>query len=210
MHPITRRELWQAQATLLTAILLQLSISSDLRFGSKYAITALELGLLVAIAFLAPRRHRSAGRLNKTVASLMIGLVSIANAGTLILVANALINGSHLPGHEILSAALAIFLTNIVVFGLWFWEIDSPGLSGSHKQNASTHFQFPQTQNDKHGNWRPTFFDYLYVSLTNSTAFSPTDALPLTHTTKFLMGFQALISLVTVVLVTARAVNILG
>jgi uncharacterized membrane protein len=85
--------------------------------------------------------------------------------------------------------------------------MDSPGLSGHHNKETE-HFLFPQEAAKK--SWAPTFFDYLYVSLTNSTAFSPTDTLPLTHTAKLLMSGQALISLLTVVLVTARAVNILG
>ncbi len=93
------------------------------------------------------------------------------------------------------------------MFGLWYWELDSPGLSGRHKEDE--HFQFPQEEH-KESHWHPTFFDYLYVSLTNGTAFSPTDTMPLTHIAKALMSIQALISLITVVLVTARAVNILG
>jgi uncharacterized membrane protein len=120
---------------------------------------------------------------------------------------NALIHGSSgLPGKSLLAGAFAIFITNIIVFGLWYWELDSPGLSGRHKASAD-HFQFPNRPNSS---WRPLFFDYLYVSLTNSTAFSPTDTMPLTHAAKALMSAQALIALLTVVLVTARAVNILG
>ena len=111
-----------------------------------------------------------------------------------------------------LSGAIAIFLTNIIVFCLWYWELDSPGLSGVIKDNKGKpkHFQFPQTVGQKDGNWKPTFFDYLYVSITNSTAFSPTDTMPLSHSAKLLMSAQALVALLTVVLVTARAVNILG
>jgi uncharacterized membrane protein len=95
---------------------------------------------------------------------------------------------------------------------LWYWELDSPGLTGAKKHDAKPKFDFPQMESKlKEGeSWEPTFFDYLYVSITNASAFSPTDTLPLTHMVKAIMSTQALISLLTVVLVTARAVNILG
>lgn len=208
MHPIGRRELWHAQLTLLLAVALQLSLNSELRVGSHYVVAGLEILLIAAIGFTAPRRHRIGAHIHRAFATLMIGIISLANAGQLALLINALLNGSDIPGKELLTGAMAIFITNIIMFGLWFWELDSPGLTGRH-DHQNEHFEFPQELNDK-TNWEPTFFDYLYVSLTNSTAFSPTDTLPLTHFAKSLMSAQALISLLTVVLVTARAVNILG
>ena len=210
MHPITRKELWQAQTALLVAIALQLTIANELSIGSKSMVALLELLLVFAIGFTAPRRHSTAAGPHKTLSILIIGLVSTANAIELGLLTKALIKGSELPGKTLLSGALAIFLTNIIMFGLWYWELNSPGLSGRHKAELDDHFQFPQETSSKSTNWKPTFFDYLYLSLTNSTAFSPTDTLPLTHVAKALMSVQALISLLTVVLVTARAVNILG
>lgn len=209
MHPIGRRELWQAQAALLVAIALQLTITPRLSIGPKYLVAILELLLVFGIGFTAPRRHSTAAGPHKTFSLLIIGLVSLANAYELGLLTKALISGTHLPGRTLLTGALAIFLTNIIMFGLWYWELGSPGLSGRHKSRQGEHFKFPQEDMHESG-WRPTFFDYLYVSLTNATAFSPTDTMPLTHTAKSLMSVQALISLLTVVLVTARAVNILS
>jgi uncharacterized membrane protein len=206
MHPIDRTELWHAEATLALAIILQITISPKLQLGPKYLVASLLLLLVVAVAFTAPKRHLDRVRSHLTISTLLIGLVSLANAGELAMLTNALIHSSDIPGKSLLSGALAIFLTNIIVFGLWYWELDSPGLSGRHKR-ANDDFQFPQSSR---ATWRPTFFDYLYVSLTNSTAFSPTDTMPLTHMAKVLMSVQALIALLTVVLVTARAVNILG
>jgi uncharacterized membrane protein len=208
MHPINRKELWIAELTLLIAIVLQLTIPKELLFGPKYTVSALLLCLVVAVAFTAPRRHIGRGKPHVTLSILIIALVSIANAGELALLTKALITvGSQIPGKSLLSGALAIFLTNIIVFGLWYWELDSPGLSG-HRKRTADDFQFPQEQDNSR--WCPQFFDYLYLSLTNSTAFSPTDTMPLTHLAKGLMSIQALIALLTVVLVTARAVNILG
>lgn len=209
MHPITRRELWYAQITLLTAILLQLTLTDTLRFGPKLLVAGLELLLVFAIGFTGPRRHTNSAVAHRSLSVLLISLVSLANAGQLALLTKALINGSQLPGKTLLSGALAIFLTNIIMFGLWYWELDSPGLSGRHKNKSNENFLFPQYANGA-TSWKPGFVDYLYISLTNGTAFSPTDTLPLTHRAKSLMSVQALISLLTVVLVTARAVNILG
>jgi len=96
---------------------------------------------------------------------------------------------------------MAIYLTNIIVFGLWYWELDNTRVEVAD-------FLFPQMATKP--SWRPTFFDYVYVSITNATAFSPTDTLPLTHRAKFLMTLQSVTSLAIVVLVTARAVNILS
>lgn len=208
MHPISRSELWHAQITLLFAIILQLSLADSLRLGPRFLVAGLELLLVFGIGFTAPRRHSTAEGVHKAISILLIGLVSLANAGQLALLTSALINGSALPGKSLLAGALAIFLTNIIMFALWYWELASPGLSGHYKDKVGEHFQFPQMQTNR--DWRPTFSDYLYTSLTNSTAFSPTDTMPLTHVAKGLMSIQALISLLTVVLVTARAVNILG
>jgi hypothetical protein len=207
MQPIEHSELWHAEATLFVAILLQLSISRHLQLGPKYMVAGLLALLVVAIAYTAPRRHTLRSGAHVTIATLLIALVSIANAAELFLLTKALIHGSPIPGRSLLSGALAIFLTNIIVFALWYWELDSPGLTGRPRR-AKDDFQFPQQQNSN--NWDPTFFDYLYVSVTNSTAFSPTDTMPLSHFAKSLMSIQALIALITVVLVTARAVNILG
>ena len=208
MHPISRNELWHAQAAIIVAILLQLSLSDSLRVGPRFLVAGLELLLVFGIAYTGPRRHREAAVSHRTISVLLIGLVSMANAGQLALLIKALVNGTQLPGKSLLTSALAIFLTNIIMFGLWYWELGSPGLSGHHDSARDDHFLFPQNQINKE--WNPTFSDYLYVSLTNGTAFSPTDTMPLTHAAKALMSMQALISLLTVVLVTARAVNILS
>jgi uncharacterized membrane protein len=207
MKPIKRSELLHAEVTLGLAIILQLTISKHLQVGPKYMVATLLAFLVVVMAFTAPRRHLGKGTPHITVAIVLIALISLANAGELALLTNALIHNSQMLGKSLLGGALAIFITNIIVFGLWYWEVDSPGLSGRHNK-IKDDFQFPQSASRP--NWEPSFFDYLYVSLTNSTAFSPTDTMPLTHMAKALMSAQALIALLTVVLVTARAVNILG
>jgi hypothetical protein len=104
-------------------------------------------------------------------------------------------------------------VTNVLLFGLWYWEFDRGGpLRRASGREAAPDFMFPQMADPRMApdGWRPSLIDYLYVSFTNATAFSPTDTMPLTPTAKVLMAVQSLASLITVGLVFARAVNILA
>ena len=115
-------------------------------------------------------------------------------------------------GRELIVAALNIYLTNVIAFALWYWEMDGGG-PGERQRIAKYEqdFLFPQHQHEsyKHPDWKPTFIDYLYVSATNAMAFSPTDTMPLSRRAKLLMLVQATVSLAAIALVAARAVNIL-
>jgi hypothetical protein len=105
-----------------------------------------------------------------------------------------------------------IWLTNVIVFGLWYWDLDRGGpATRLHENHRRPDFLFPQMSTPGSGpNWTPDFLDYLYTSFTNATAFSPTDTMPLTAWAKLLMMVQSLASLLTVALVVSRAVNILN
>ena len=144
----------------------------------------------------------------------MVLIVTVTNIASLVLVSAYLIDGKSIPGHTLILSAFAIYLTNILIFGLWYWELDSPGLSGYKEPTRGPDFLFPQmtarSVDPALSQWTPSFFDYLYISVTSATAFSPTDAMPLTHPAKLLMSIQSLTSLATVTLVAARAVNILS
>jgi hypothetical protein len=103
--------------------------------------------------------------------------------------------------------------TNVLLFAVWYWEMDRGGpVTRFRHPDMLPDFQFPQMENPELApkGWRPGFLDYLYTSLTNATAFSPTDTMPLTQTAKAVMGVQGVAALVTVGLVVARAVNILA
>jgi uncharacterized membrane protein len=115
------------------------------------------------------------------------------------------------PG-PLLSTGAAIWLTNIIAFAVWYWQFDRGGPAArAHARRTLPDFQFVQMQNPElaHPDWEPQFTDYLYLSCTNATAFSPTDVMPLTRWAKLTMLAQSLVSLTTVALVIARAVNIL-
>ena len=145
----------------------------------------------------------------------LLGVVIAGNLVGLVLLVSALVSTStsDLGGGQLLTTAVVIWITNVSVFGLWFWELDDGGpFARARHERATPDFQFPQDENPSlaRPGWRPRVWDYLYTSLANASAFSATDVMPLTLHAKLLMGLEAVISLALVVLVTARAVNVLG
>lgn len=153
---------------------------------------------------------------SRRAALLLLGLLVLGNLAALSILVAGLVteSTSDLTGGELLLTAFAIWTTDVIVFGLLFWEIEAHGPAARIVDPARTtpDFQFPQDENRQLApkDWRPQAWDYLYVSLTNSIAFSPTDTMPLTLRAKAMMGFESAISAVTVLLVAARAVNVLG
>jgi hypothetical protein len=125
---------------------------------------------------------------------------------------HALLYSSIRAGRPLVYASVPVWLTNIIVFGLWYWELDRGGPAARRlPRHRQPDFLFPQmsTPGSAPG-WSPNFFDYLYTAFTNATTFSSTDTMPLTGWAKLLMALQSLASLVTVVVVVSRAVNILS
>ena len=134
--------------------------------------------------------------------------------GVLLLVASLLAHSAiHITGAQLLAGGGALWFTNAIAFGLAFWELDCGGPVARALSTAARKpdFQFPQDENPQlaRPGWAPRLWDYFYISLTNATAFSPTDAMPLTRSAKALMAAESTLSVVTVLLVAARAVNIL-
>lgn len=215
VHPITLKELYSVQAALVLAIVLQTIswiLSPSLHFGPQYIIFAIEIALVTIIGITARKRHEPNNYLHRTISVVLLGIITVMNIGSLILVLNELIRSDRvITGYELLASAIAIFLTNIIVFGLWYWEIDSPGLTGRTWSKSDKDFQF--TQHDlshEFPDWQPVFLDYMYLSVTNAVNFAPADAKPLTLQAKSLMGTQAIVSVLTLALLIARSINILG
>jgi hypothetical protein len=204
---------WPAQLTVLGAIGLQLLLPERLTIGPTWLLPALEGALLIGLTFASPRALEHEHPVRRGVALGMTALVSAANIASLYLLIHYLLHhGKVAGGRELIISGMLIWLTNFFIFALWYWELDR----GGPGKRASGHdlppdFLFPQMSDDhiEPLDWRPQFIDYAYVSLTNATAFSPTDTMPLTPMAKIIMGVQALVSLVTLGLVVSRAVNIL-
>jgi uncharacterized membrane protein len=196
----------------LATIVLQLSLPQRLTAGPTWLIPSVETVLLVGLSAATPRKlvHEHTGR--RRVALAITALVSAANVFSLVELSHFLLHHDVSNGRELIGAGVLIWLTNFLVFSLWYWELDrgGPGARAAG-HDGPPDFLFPQMSDDhiEPMDWRPRFIDYMYVSLTNATAFSPTDTMPLTPMAKSVMGIQSVVSLVTVGLIVSRAVNIL-
>jgi uncharacterized membrane protein len=199
--------------TVLLAIALQLLLPPRLVIGPKWLLPALEGLMFAGLVIVSPQRLVQAEHIPSRRISLAIaGLVSLANATSLALLIHFLLHHSDMNGRQLVISGTLIWVTNVLIFSLWYWEADRGG-PGTRAAGHDTRpdLLFPQMSDDRwHPGWRPVFIDYLYVSLTNAAAFSPTDTMPLSLTAKAIMGLQSLISLITIGLVIARAVNVLG
>jgi hypothetical protein len=205
---------WPATLAILVILILQLTLLHRLTVGPNWLEPVLEVLILIPVTVRAPLRLRlrdEAGE-RRGLAIALLALINAANLVSLALLVRSLLAGSKASGVALIYDALKLWLTNIIVFGLWFWELDRGGLAArSQDVDLPPDFAFPQTITPGLAGpgWRPSFLDYLYVSFTNATAFSPTDTMPLSPWAKTLMAVEALISLLTIALVAARAVNIL-
>jgi hypothetical protein len=142
----------------------------------------------------------------------LFGLVVLGNAIGLGVVVNSLLT-QNLHGGQLLATAVVVWFTNVLVFGLWYWTLDGGGPVQRALHNRELRdFQFPQDENPQLASsaWYPRLEDYMYVAFTNAIAFSPTDAMPLTRWTKWLMALESGLSVVAILLVAARAVNVIG
>jgi hypothetical protein len=152
-------------------------------------------------------------RLQRETAIGLLALLGLGTGAATLCVVASLTNWTP-SGPQLLVSAVVVLVTNVITYGLVFWELDSGGPIARALAEARAHpdFQFPQDENRElaRPGWAPALVDYLYLSLTNSVAFSPTDAMPLTHQAKLMMGLEASISLVTILVVGARAINVLG
>ena len=180
-----------------------------------WIVLALPAVALAAVFLLGLGRLGISSEHRRKGAVVLLGLLATANLVGIALVLGSLLAGhKDLRGDQLLASAGVVLFVNVVTFGLVFWELDAGGpvRRALGESRGTPDFQFPQDENPALASpqWAPRLNDYLYVAVTNSIAFSPTDAMPLTHRAKLFMGFEALIAAVTVLIVAARAVNILG
>jgi hypothetical protein len=204
---------WPAQLAVLAALILYLTLPDKLTIGPDWLLPAAEGALLAGLVWASPRRHRTQPhpwrrRIAMTL-SIFVATVNIVALGLLI---HFVIKGGKTGAYELVLSGAEIWATSVLIFAVIYWELDGGGptvrADGRHPPPWS--LSFPQWVDVGWKDWRPMFVDYLYLSFTNSTAFSPTDAMPLTPRTKLLMMFQGLSALVTIGVVIARAISLLG
>jgi uncharacterized membrane protein len=203
---------WPAQATILAAIGLEVALPARLTVGPSWLVPSLEAVLLIGLFAATPKMLEHEHTQRRRVALGLIAIVSAANIYSLGALTHFLLHHKVENGRELIGSGVLIWLTNVLIFALWYWELDR----GGPGRRAAGHdgppdLLFVQMNDDRvePAGWRPAFIDYLYVALTNATAFSPTDTMPLSQAAKSVMGAQSLVSLVTIGLIVSRAVNIL-
>ena len=197
----------------LLAVAGQLALPDQLTLGPRWLMPALELVLLVALSIANPVRLEREHPLLRVGALALVVCLIVANSGSAALLIRSLLDGhSSNSARTLFGNGAAIYLTNIVAFALCYWELDRDGpFARAAARNNVPDFLFPQmaTPEIADHDWEPYFFDYLYVSFTNATAFSPTDTMPLSRWSKLAMMVQSIVALATIGLVVARAVNVL-
>ena len=197
----------------LAAMILTILLPEQIRWVPAWVLPAFEGALLLALILGDPGAiDRRSNALRGLSIALVAVLVASALASTALLIA-ALIEGSSATNSagELLATGAIVWVSNNIAFALLYWELDGGGAAArAHRLPKYPDFAFPQQLNPDLAppNWRPRFFDYLYLGFTNSTAFSPTDAMPLAIWAKLAMTVQASVSLALLGLVVARAVNV--
>jgi uncharacterized membrane protein len=205
---------WQAALAVAVAIALQFPLPGRLvLLQPVWLLPALQGLLLIALIMANPRHINRESRLLRMLGLTLAALLSLANAYSVAQLILGLVRGTegNAPGPLLVTAGV-IWLTNVIAFALWYWEFDRGGpVARANGIRQYPDFLFAQmtSPNLAPPRWEPAFSDYLYLSFTNATAFSPTDVMPLSRWAKMAMTAQASVSILTVVLVVARAVNIL-
>jgi hypothetical protein len=217
------KRLTPALAVVVAGVLYAL-LPEGLLLGPRLLIPALEAALLIALVVANPRRLTRETRYSRLVSLALSALVALANLVALGLLVRDLVRPTT-GGTDLLTAALQVWVTNVIAFGLLYWELDRGGpvarATLPRDRLPLADFRFTQDEtagtidevaagSSEKADWIPTLLDYLYLSTTNSSAFSPTDTMPLSSRAKVLMGIQATAALLTSLLVIARAVGALG
>jgi uncharacterized membrane protein len=199
------------QAGVAMVVVLQLLTSNTFLPFHKLWIAIPEILLLLALMIVTAEGYQRVSHARRSLAIILIELIAVINIFSLLLLIDALItNSSQIEGRGLLLNGLAIYITNALMFALLYWEMDGGGPDARTSGQAKRDFLFPQMIHERYGhNWLPGFGDYLYVSTSNVTNFASSDTLPLTHRAKFTMMLQSLVSMITVLLVLARAINLL-
>jgi uncharacterized membrane protein len=198
---------------LAAALALQVLLPDAFEIVPRWILPTLEALLFVPLLIVNPTRLTRQSRESRLASLLLIALVNAANFSSVGLLVHGLLHNLKVNGTTLILAAITIYVTNVLVFSLWYWELDGGGpVARLATDSRNRDWIFPQmaTPSFTREDWRPSFVDYLYLSFTDSTAFSPTDAMPVTPIAKMLMLAEATAALLTVTVVASRAVGILG
>jgi uncharacterized membrane protein len=205
---------WPVTLSVIAAIVLQFLLPA--RFTKPlppYLLPSLEVALVIGLSIANPVRIERRGPMIRAASIVLIALITLANVVSAVLLIRAILEGkAGGAAAPLLATGASIWGTNVIAFGLWYWEFDRGGpVQRAHGTMRHPDLMFPQMTSPQlaPADWEPQFVDYLYLSFTNATAFSPTDVMPLARWAKLAMAVQSAVSLAVGALVIARAVNIL-
>jgi uncharacterized membrane protein len=195
---------WPALLALLVIVVAYSQIPGQLAPLPRFAIPAtVTVGILLIALAITRGRHL----LVRPIALILIGAITLAEVVSTLLLVSILPRGAIGPAGLLRDAAL-IWVINVVTFALWYWEIDGGGpLMRKVRPHAAKDFLFPQQASGHQQKWIPRFIDYLFLAFNHSTAFSPTDTAVLSRRAKVLVMIQATLSLMTIAVLIAKAIN---
>lgn len=206
-----RDPVWHVELMVVAVIVLQVLLPDHFVLGQHWLLPILESVLAVLLLATTPREKIFQSLTRRLNVVLLLSAIGLSNVYALLRVVDQLLQRGGANGRELILTAVNIYFTNIIVFALLYWEMDGGGPGGRRIVGVvERDFLFPQHDLKDEHEWHPTSIDYLYVSSTNATAFSPTDTMPLSRRAKMLMLVQSVVSLVVMVLVAGRAINILN
>jgi len=204
---------WQVTVAIGVALTLQGLLPPRLALGPRWLLPSLGSAFVIVLFATKPGpRINRTSRLLRALSLAVIGTISVANGYSAYRLIDELLRGGVTDATRLLLTGGAIWLVNVIAFALWYWEFDRGGPGArALAMRPYPDFQFPQMENPNLApkDWEPFFVDYLYLSFTNALAFSPTDVMPLSRWAKLTMLAQSGVSILLVLLVIARAVNIL-
>jgi hypothetical protein len=206
--------LWPEQLAVLAVILLSLTLPDQLTVGPTWLVPSLEGVLLVILVASTPRKRRHEPPHRRKLRIALISLMSAANVASLFFLARYSVNAHQVSGRAILGGGIVLWLTAVLLFAFWYWEMDRGGpLERDAEADNRIDFVFPQMQDSRWAppDWMPGLPDFLYLSLVNAATFGPPEShFPLTSVAKLAMSLQSVGALATDTLIVARAVNLLG
>ncbi len=209
----THDPIWQLQIGVVAIMILQYFTNSSFLPYDKFIILTFEAIVLFMLAIVTSDGYHRVSRARRALGMGLITMVAAINIFSLIFLVEALLFGdvNSFDGHDLLLNGMTIYITNIFMFALLYWEMDGGGPDRRVASERQRDFLFPQIIHKEVAkpDWLPGFMDYLYLSTTNVTNFASADTIPISHRAKFLMMIQALVSVVAVVLVAARTIGVL-
>ncbi|WP_244284266.1 hypothetical protein [Agromyces badenianii] len=216
---------WPSVVALLAALAIYAALPNDILGAQRFFVVFVGLALLVPLVIENPHRITRRSTVTKWLSIALAGGLVIANQFTLVVLLIRLASGRADDAHGLLIAAAQVWVANVIGFTTLYWELDRGGpvlrTMAARADLPPADFRFPQDEDDDAvtevatrssavQDWMPRFVDYFYSALSNSMAFSATDAMPLSSRFKLLMALQAFGGFLILALVIARSVNILA